>query len=713
MAYFENLSGELQVVDSSGEQEIYGEELSFGDEVPVGWTVVTGNNDSVELSMEPSGTIVKIAENTNFSVDGLQNLGGAEENSFSLGLGKFRFVAGNASGQEKYKFTGQLTVCGVRGTDGGMESIPSETGEILEEAFCLSGEFLLTLLNTGEQVVVNAGEYASAAAERFESLTMPAEKLESLQNELSFKKLEVSGVPQAPPLKSEPVAAPPPPAQIEESAEAEPPSEPEVGILSKLFGGILGMEVGALTIGDETYARAVFTPTFSFGKLRMSLYLPFIYQTNLFDSDDWYKPRGNNEWSFGTDQDGDAVDIIRDIATDLALKIKYIQWGEQRDPFFFKIGNLNNITIGHGLIMKNYANDLEFPAIRRLGVNIGVDRTKFGFEGMVSDATEPEIFGGRIYLRPAAPAFPLTIGLSGILDIDPAGDLPDAIFGDTAESASDIIGSPILIETGLDLEYPFIESDIFSLIMFGDAAALLPYFRGSGTDEFETLEQGLAWDTVVGTDPFEVRSLGAATGFLGNVGPVDWRLELRYSRGIFLPYLFDGIYDKLRGAYAVNLAYYAMDPGAPDYDKSTLGIYGEAAATVGKIFTFEAGYMWPFSISDDGIKAEDRDYLHTGLSISKIPVINVGASIAYDRYYFVSLLKGEKKSNPDGTESRLRLFDENTMMTTRVLYGITPNIDLSLLLTTSLERDPEGNIIYDGLNPNIVTTVSLQTEVHF
>ena len=142
---------------------------------------------------------------------------------------------------------------------------------------------------------------------------------------------------------------------------------------------ILGFEIGSINVADPnnpghtlTYAKAVFQPTFPLGKFKTALYLPIIYQGDMFNANDWYRPAGNNEWSFGTDQGG-FTNQVADFTRDLLLKIKYVEYGRQRDPFFLKAGNLDDITIGHGLIMRNFANDADFPAVRHMGLNIGVD----------------------------------------------------------------------------------------------------------------------------------------------------------------------------------------------------------------------------------------------------------------------------------------------------------------------------------------------------
>ena len=60
---------------------------------------------------------------------------------------------------------------------------------------------------------------------------------------------------------------------------------------------ILGLEIGSINVPDPnnpgrtlTYARAVLQPTFTLGKVKTALYLPIIYQGDMFNMSDWYQP---------------------------------------------------------------------------------------------------------------------------------------------------------------------------------------------------------------------------------------------------------------------------------------------------------------------------------------------------------------------------------------------------------------------------------------
>ena len=72
--YYENTSGEMYVRTSDG-TEYDVDQFGFGEELPVGTTLITLDGDYAELRMDPNGTIIRVGENTNFRVDGLQVVG--------------------------------------------------------------------------------------------------------------------------------------------------------------------------------------------------------------------------------------------------------------------------------------------------------------------------------------------------------------------------------------------------------------------------------------------------------------------------------------------------------------------------------------------------------------------------------------------------------------------------------------------------------------
>ncbi|MBN2551293.1 MAG: hypothetical protein JXB06_00925, partial [Spirochaetales bacterium] len=548
--YYENASGEMYVRTADG-AEYDVDQFGFGEQLPVGATLITLDGDYAELRMDPNGTIIRVGENTNFRVDGLQDCGGAENNTFSVAVGKFKAVVAKRDGA-RYSFLGPTAVMGVRGTT----LIGSIVPGVEELAYVLDGVVEYTNA-AGRTIALGAGEAANALAANFVKFQPPAGLRQTLERGMDFVRLRVDQVPgyieevqevieeaeqeseeieeiaeaeaveeQKPAEKAEPVEKGVEPTGEKGEGVVEGPERETPKWLEKLMA-FLGMELGTTTIADETWAKAIIQPRFAFGKLKVALYLPVIYKENMLDPGEWYRPEGNDEWSFGVDKIDDGWDrVALDAVEDLFLKIRYVEWGDNRDPFFFKLGNLADLTVGHGSIMRNYANDSNFPNERKVGLDLGVNREKGGLELMVNHAGDPEIFGFRAHTRPFAPAARLGFGLTALADINPER-LP---LGATAT-----VGNPMFFNAGLDLDQPIVERDALSIILFADVSSMIPYFREdvSYTDPETmltyTVPSGLATDAVWYDG--KPKNWGVDAGIFGKLLVLDYRLEFLYSDG--------------------------------------------------------------------------------------------------------------------------------------------------------------------------------------
>ncbi|MBN2874166.1 MAG: FecR domain-containing protein [Spirochaetales bacterium] len=693
-----------------------------GDSIPVGATVKTGAGTSVELRLTPNGTIVKLAKFTSFKVEGLATPE-RDQNGFTLVAGKIRAVAAVGS---QYNIYTANTVAGVRGTDFSMSFAEGAKATLL----VAKGKVEFGARGEGDAIanaiMVGAGQFADffqglvAApyteqqfSEEFEGLDiaperMPVQAEDPVVEEEKTEEEETSG-------PSDSLAADIAPAEepeAEPEAPADEPSEVESAVMDWLRD-VLGMEIGSVTINGETWAKAVIQPTFTVGKLRTGLYIPVIYSENLFDPSTWYKPGGNDEWSFGTDvgwTEATWPQALLDAATDTALKIKFLEYGKPLvDPFFLKVGNLDSFTIGHGLLMRDYANDADFPSVRRIGLNLGLDQGGWGFEAMTSDLTTNEIFGGRLYVRPI-PGFKLALGLSGVADLVPA-----SVYNTVdAPSAAATYGDPAFIGAGLDLDLPIVTSDLLGIRLFADGAAMVPYVRNAFEYDGNTGAAGLRYDMVYANG--NLKNWGASSGLIGNVLFVDWRLEYRYYTGAFTPAFFDSSYERKRSTLVEEWASYLSDPDTIDQSPSVMGVYGEGGASIlDEKLAFELGYFWPWSAEattlGEQLAAAD-DYLKATLVVQKglIPVIDVAGSISYERKNFAQTLVGDI----DG----LSWFDENTTFSGELAFPVpgAPNLDLAFLVSTTVARDEFGDVEYrddDPTKPVIVPAITLETRLHF
>jgi hypothetical protein len=670
-----------------------------GDSVPVGATIVTGPGTSAELKLKPNGTIIKLAKSTSFTVAGLASTP-KDKNAFTVVAGKIRAVAAKGA---QYQVSSQTAVCAVRGTD---FSFAVDEGS---RAVLMVAKGLVQFDKTDEagallgSIPVAAGEAADAFADAFASFKYSAEQFSEQFGDVNFMKLLESDVPETAGESAETVAAP---AEITPAQAASTLTPDKAAVESGLVKWLresLGFEMGSVTIDGSTYSKAVVQPNLALGKAKLGLYLPVIYTSNLFDPADWYRPAGNDEWSFGYShfKSGDYLGGAKDLAIDLALKVKYFEYGTQlKDPFFVKVGNLQDMTLGHGLIMRNYANDTDFPSVRRLGFNMGLDSGSGGFELVANDLTNPlaEIFGARVYIRPV-PSFKLAFGLSAIVDWDPA-------------SVGSGIGIPTgalkLIGTGLDIDLPIVQSPLLGIRAFADGAVTLPYT----TQKIGQVDPGLQYQLVYDKNTGNIKNWGAAGGLLGNVLFIDWRLEYRYFTGYFKPSFFDSTYDRMRGQYAATYYNYLTAPTTFDTTPTIMGIYGEGGFKLLKdkiVFSF--GYMYPWSLDAGAQNILANDEFHARFAIKKglIPIFDVAGAITYDK-------RGLAKTITDGN---FKLLDANTVFGGELLIPVpkTPNLDVAIIFKTIPVRDGSGNIVYDdpvaaGI-PQLKPSISIETRFHF
>lgn len=691
-----------------------------GDAIAAGSTIVTGPDTSAEFKLSPNGSIVKLGKGSTLAVKALGTQSG-DKNAFQVAAGKIRTIAAKGS---NISVGTPTAVCGVRGTDfvvdveNGKEFLAVKHGDVQFDKVDASG-------NPIETIHVLGGQAADALAASFAPVSFPVDQYDKDFADMTFTKLSETDVPQAP-VQETPAQTteqtPPAPQTAQVSGQeaagavaegAGKMSKEEVQSgFAKWLQDMLGFEIGSVTLNGATYSKAIIQPNFTIGKLKVGLYLPVIYTNDLFNPSDWYKPAGNNEWSFGTDYNwnSDPLGASLDLAKDVALKFKYVEFGNQfDDPFFFKVGNLNDLTIGHGLIMRNYDNSTEFPAVRRLGVNIGADAGGFGFEALVNDLTDPSIYGGRVFARPI-PGSKIAIGLDGAVDWSPAAELP----------AADRVtyGDPIFISAGADLDLPIIPSNGFlSIRAFADAAATAPYTRADisyGTSA--TLPAGLQYQLVFDPNTLSVKNWGADAGLMGNVLFFDWRLEYRYYTGFFRPSLYDSTYDKMRSSYVYQYYAYMTAPAAYPATPTVMGIYGEGGFSLLKDkLSFKVGYGWPWdpSAGSDAMQqlVLSSDEFHAALVVKKglIPIIDVSGSIGYDRRGLAQALYA----------GNFQLIDTNTTFAGELDVPVpkTPNLDVAIVFATVPARDPvTGSIEYvdaaKGI-PVLRPSLTFETRFHF
>jgi len=342
------------------------------------------------------------------------------------------------------------------------------------------------------------------------------------------------------------------------STEAPAPAEkPAAGKAGKPFG--MGLGLGSVTIDNKIYNQIALRPEFTLGKLGVALDIA-IYMDD----------QGNirkNEW---------------DEILDYTDKIYYIRWAQPGDPFFIKLGALDNVTLGYGILMNGYSNTTEYPQVRKVGVHTGMQFKRLGWEFFTANAKEitgPGLMAGRLTFRPL-PKLPLVFGGTVVTDVFPYKGLPDADEDDVADALdlypdaddNDVIDSlriaftpdqraflrksgfnvpnESVIQNGItrlsdydrllngavavDIGMPVLNSKLFNVVIYGQAASFIP------VEDSALVLSGNTYSRVPFTPGFGFAVPGIRTNMFKIV---NLTLEYRYAGENFLFNFWDRAYD--------------------------------------------------------------------------------------------------------------------------------------------------------------------------
>jgi len=135
------------------------------------------------------------------------------------------------------------------------------------------------------------------------------------------------------------------------------------------------MGVGAVTMDGQTWTQISLRPEIPIGKLGLALDLTLYFdEEGNVRSQDWDEPR------------------------DIIDKIYYVRWGHRGDPVYVKAGALDNVSLGYGILVRNYANSIEYPSVRRVGAEFDLRIGRPQIEGFLAnfrEIDEPGLLGLR------------------------------------------------------------------------------------------------------------------------------------------------------------------------------------------------------------------------------------------------------------------------------------------------------------------------------
>ena len=356
--------------------------------------------------------------------------------------------------------------------------------------------------------------------------------------------------------------------------------------------------IGTVTINSKLYNQLSLRPEIPIGKLGVGLDL-YLY----FNDDGMYW----ESWDFSGI--GPAYQTIID-------KIYYLRWGQPGDNLYFMAGALPSVTLGQGILIYNYANIMEYPQVRQIGLNLQAKVAGVGIELIHSNfkAATPGVLG----IRASYSVMPkLSIGASCVTDLNQLAGMPD----------SDGDDYPDYYDFYPDDDSKWDDKDkwekIYNSIPGADSNSFIEWYQSSEfynsynpEDTESDPISGMALDaayalsekitlysqigfllgeidtTMLDSDiQLDKKSLGVGWVPLGaraKLGPVNLLAEYRIGSRRFIFNYWDQAYD-LNRVIVVN-SIQTRENQLYQYGKLN-GVYARAAMSVLNLFNLGAGYQ--------------------------------------------------------------------------------------------------------------------------
>ena len=300
---------------------------------------------------------------------------------------------------------------------------------------------------------------------------------------------------------------------IEEDQALTEVTQPDF-LTSGLYGG------GLTFIGSDAYIQLQLQPDIPLGKIGIGLDLILLYNP--------YAEGGEPQILA---EDGEMWD---NPSTWLRL-IRYVRYAHPYDPFHFRFGELDYLTIGHGSIMSGYSNYDR----RGLRLNLRNSENRYGIETMMNDIGNPTIFGGRAFLRPFQRPennnllTRFELGATYLTDINP--NLQEE-------------GEKPLSAVGLDVGFPIFETSTFRLDLYDDIALLNTLENSDSRTEIALTEENS-----VTTDIAWGNAVGLGFSFTQTLFKIEYRI---FGEG-YIPSVFDYTYHSAKSL--------SPEPGMPQF----------------------------------------------------------------------------------------------------------------------------------------------------
>lgn len=264
------------------------------------------------------------------------------------------------------------------------------------------------------------------------------------------------------------------------------------------FAGGLGLS----WINGEPYYLFNLSPDLAFGKFGVGL-----------------------DVNFRIDRNGNLRNEDFNSFSDYLSLIKYVRYGQKRDPFYVRVGGLDRAILGQGNIVYYYNNRASYDN-RKIGVELDIDFGKFGFESVYGDLSGKGLFGLRGYTRPLQftdlrkiPIIgKLEIGGTFATDLNNYSGVTNASIDSVTKSLKILSDEGSISIVGLDVLLPIIRSQIINVDLYSNFTKILKF--GSGA------------------------TVGAGFSFNGlGLVSLDLKFERWFNGDQFIPRYFNQLYE--------------------------------------------------------------------------------------------------------------------------------------------------------------------------
>lgn len=371
---------------------------SEGTKLYDGDMILTKDNSFAIIKFADNGAISKVFSNSTLTINVSQR-DQSYMKTLTLDVGQIWSEIASRKGQ--YSIQTPTSVAAVKGTSF-MTNVDSQTGFTTIQVYAglvnFSNEFGQIQIPAGNQGFSNGID--PPTLQMIENPKAP----ESLMNMIVPEETKIEQ-PEPQKIEQEQV----PEVEIQEDT-AEPAEEKPTTTTTRktFFPGSIG--IGTVTIDGVTYTRIRLMPELPIWKFKIG-----------FDFDVLIDGDGNIR-----KKDWDNFNAYLN-------KIMYLEFANRHDPLYFRLGAFPSMKFGHGLIMRDYTNMLNYPGTKQLGAEIAVNTKTLGlgFDVFCPNVDEHNIFAARVKATPLrSSGIPflnnLEVGITGVTDLNELGALKDS-----------------------------------------------------------------------------------------------------------------------------------------------------------------------------------------------------------------------------------------------------------------------------------------------